>query len=212
MADDDFLNIQRGIEKDLFDEHNKMLDRFYSLISLMFAASGFSLTVITFVIGKGVETVQMAFGDYHVQLCFISLFLAFIISILNVLSLTHHRRLVKKDGSMGYREGDELVINNVKISRDLTKQKDQYTIAITFIAVSLISLFNSFASHPIRNKMLTVGFILMVRCQYANLVKRGIKTDRLCSNATQSKGYRGAGEKKNLLLINLIVPILKIAL
>ena len=88
--------------------------------------------------------------------------MAFIISILNVLSLTHHRKLVKKDGSMGYREGDELVINNVKISRDLTKQKDQYTIAITFIAVSLISLFNFFASHPILNKMLTVGFILMV--------------------------------------------------
>ena len=162
MAEDDFLNIQRGIEKDLFDEHNKMLDRFYSLISLMFAASGFSLTVITFVIGKGAKTIQMAFSDYHVQLCFISLFMAFIISILNVLSLTHHRKLVKKDGSMGYREGDELVINNVKISRDLTKQKDQYTIAITFIAVSLISLFNSFASHPILNKMLTVGFILMV--------------------------------------------------
>ncbi len=82
--------------------------------------------------------------------------------ILGLLRIYGIDALVKKDGSMGYREGDELVINNVKISRDLTKQKDQYTIAITFIAVSLISLFNSFARHPILNKMLTVGFILMV--------------------------------------------------
>jgi hypothetical protein len=162
MAEDDFLNIQRGIEKDLFDEHNKILDRFYSLISLMFAAAGFSLTVITFVIGKGIENIQTALGDYHILLCFFSLILAFIISIINVLSLTHHRRLVKKDGSMGYREGDELVINNIKMSRDITKQKDQYTIAITFIAVSLISLFNSFAKHTILTRMLAVVFLLMV--------------------------------------------------
>ena len=49
-------------------------------------------------------------------------------------------------------ERDELVINNVKISRDLTKQKDQYTIAITFIAVSLISLFNSFITESEDNR------------------------------------------------------------
>ena len=49
-------------------------------------------------------------------------------------------------------ERDELVINNVKISRDLKKQKDQYTIAITFIAISLISLFNSFITESEDNR------------------------------------------------------------
>ncbi len=53
MAEDDFLNIQRGIEKDLFDEHNKILDRFYSLISLgrvreLLINSEITLTPITF--------------------------------------------------------------------------------------------------------------------------------------------------------------------
>lgn len=162
MGEDDNQNLQKGIEKDLFDEHNKILDRFYSLISLTFTAFGFSLTVLTFTIGKGIESLQKALGDYHIKLCFLSLFLAFLISIFNVLSLTHHKRLVTKNGSIGYREGDELLNNNVKIYNAVSKQKDYYINAIIFIAFALIALFNSFLKHYFLSIMLTIGFLAMV--------------------------------------------------
>lgn len=63
MVVEDSQNIQERIEKDLFDEHNKILDRFYSLIGLMFTASGFTLTVITFSICKGVTTLSEAINN-----------------------------------------------------------------------------------------------------------------------------------------------------
>jgi hypothetical protein len=65
-------------------------------------------------------------------------------------------------GSIGYREGDELVNNNVKIYIAIVKQKDYYIIAIIFIAFALIALFNNFAKYHFLTIMITVGFLVMV--------------------------------------------------
>ena len=167
MVVEDSQNIQERIEKDLFDEHNKILDRFYSLIGLIFTASGFTLTVITFSISRGVTTLSEAINNYHISLCLLSLFLAFLISILNVLALSHHRRLIKRGNSIGYRDGDKLANNNVKLYSAVAKQKDYYIIAISLIAFSLISLYNYFAKHHFLTIMLTIGFFVMVASSIA---------------------------------------------
>ena len=52
MVEGEIQTIQKGIEKDLFDEHNKLLDKFYSLLSLTFIAFGFTFTVLNFTLGK----------------------------------------------------------------------------------------------------------------------------------------------------------------
>jgi hypothetical protein len=48
MVEMDIQNIQERIEKDIFDEYNRVLEKFHSLISLIFASAGFSFTLINF--------------------------------------------------------------------------------------------------------------------------------------------------------------------
>lgn len=48
LVEMDIRNIQEKIEKDIFDEHNRVLENFHSLISLIFTSAGFSFTLINF--------------------------------------------------------------------------------------------------------------------------------------------------------------------
>lgn len=48
MVEDEIQAIQKSVEKDLFEEQNKVLDRFYSLITLTFTAFAFSITALSF--------------------------------------------------------------------------------------------------------------------------------------------------------------------
>lgn len=158
MVDGD---IQRGIEKDLFDEYYKFMERFYSLLSLIFATAGFSFTVINLTLGKQVS-IQEAISNYHISLCFCFIILAFLISVINVLAISHHKKLVLKGGSMGLREGEELVKNNIKIHYDIMKQRDYYIIAISSIGFSLISLYSYFAKYRATTVIMMVGIFLML--------------------------------------------------
>jgi hypothetical protein len=76
-----------------------------------------------------------------------------------VLAISHYQRLVKKVGSIGYRDGDELVNHNVKLHSTITKQKDFYLIAISLITFAFVSLFNSFVKHVVLTIMLTIGLV-----------------------------------------------------
>jgi hypothetical protein len=154
-------DIQRDIEKDLFDEYNKIVEKFYSLLSLIFATAGFTFTVINLTLGKQV-TIQEAVSNHHISLCFCFILLAFLISVINVLAISHYKKIVLKDNSIGYREGDELLTNNIKIHYDIIKRKDYYTIAISSIGFSLISLYSYFAKYRFTTIIMVVGIFLML--------------------------------------------------
>ena len=153
--------IQREIEKDLFEEYYKFMEKFYALLSLIFATAGFTFTVINLTLGKQIS-IQEAISNYHVGLCFVFIVLAFLISVINVLAISHHKKLILKDGLMAYREGDELAKNNVKIHYAIIKQKDYYIIAISSIGFSLISLYGYFAKYRLTTVIMTIVIFLML--------------------------------------------------
>lgn len=162
MEEDEIQAIQKNIEKDLFDEQSKILDRFYSLITLTFTTFGFTITALSFFFGRGLPHIQGALRAYHIGFSFFCLFLAFLISITNVLAIFHHRRLVKKDYMIGYREGSELINNNLVLYLSIARQKNYYVIAITLIGLGFTSFLNHFAQHRGISITLTSGFILIV--------------------------------------------------
>lgn len=47
-VEDEVQTMQRNVEKDLFYEQGKILDRFYSLITLIITTFGFTITALTF--------------------------------------------------------------------------------------------------------------------------------------------------------------------
>jgi FtsH-binding integral membrane protein len=162
MEDEEIQIIQKNVEKDLFEEQSKILDRFYSLITLTLTAAGVSLTVLTFMSSRGLVNIQEALRSYHVNFCFLCIVLAFMISILNMLALFHHRKLVKIGDMIGYRENNELINNNFKLYLSIARQKNYYVIAITFVGLALISLYNHFAQHPIVTITVGIGFVVIV--------------------------------------------------
>ncbi len=162
MEENEVLTIQKNVEKDLFDEQNKIMDRFYSLMILTFTVFGFSVTVLTFIFGRGIPNIIEALGSYHISFSFLCMLMTFLISIFNLLALFRLRRLVNRDGMIGYREGDELINNNLKLYLSIAKQKNYYVIAITFVGLALTSFFNSFAQHHILTAIIIIGFIAVV--------------------------------------------------
>ena len=162
MGEDDIQNIQKNVEKDLFDEQNRILDRFYSLIILTFTVFGFSITVLTFIFGRGPPHIIEALGSNHISFSFFCILMAFLISIFNLLALFHHRMLVNRGDIIGYREGNELVNNNLKLYRSIARQRNYYIIAITFVGLALTSFFNNFAQHHTLTVIITIGFIVVV--------------------------------------------------
>lgn len=162
MVDEEIQHIQKSVERDLFEEQNKILDRFSSLIILTITVTGFSFTFLTLMLGKGTPNFQEALRSSHIGLSFICIILAFLISIVNVLAIFHHRRLVNKGGTIVYREDDELVNNNLKLYLAIARQKNYYVIAITFLGLGLVSLFNHFSQHHALTTILGIGFIVVM--------------------------------------------------
>jgi FtsH-binding integral membrane protein len=161
-AEDEIQIIQRNVEKDLFEEQNKILDRFYSLITLTLTAFGFTITVLTFFFGRGFSQIHEAISSYHVFFSFLCLFTAFLISVVNVLAIFHHRKLVRRGNTVGYRKDNELAYNNLQLYLDISRQKNYYVIAVTLIGLGLTSFLNQFSQHPVVAAALTAGFIVIV--------------------------------------------------
>lgn len=162
MVEDEITAVQRSIEKDLFEEQSKILDRFYSLITLTITTFGFTITALTFFFGRGAPNIFEALRSYHISFSFFCLFMAFLISIVNVLAIFHHRKLVRRGNMVGYRENKELIDNNLRLYLDISRQKNYYVIAITFIALGLTSLINNFSQHRGLSIVLTAGFVAIV--------------------------------------------------
>jgi magnesium-transporting ATPase (P-type) len=161
-VEDEIQTMQRNIEKDLFYEQSKVLDRFYSLITLTITTFGFTITALTFFLSRMNHNIGEALHSYHVFFSFLCLFMAFLISIINVLAIFHHRKLVRRGNMILYREYNELVNNNLRLYLDISRQKNYYVIAVTLIGLGLTSLFNHFSQHRIVAFMLTTGFIVIV--------------------------------------------------
>lgn len=161
-VENEIQTMQRNIEKDLFDEQSKVLDRFYSLITLTITTFGFTITALTFFISRLTINIGEALHSYHVFFSFLCLFMSFLISIINVLAIFHHRKLVRKGDMIVYREYNELVNNNLRLYLDISRQKNYYVIAVTLIGLALTSLFNHFSQHRIVAVVLTTGFIVIV--------------------------------------------------
>lgn len=162
MVEDENQATQRSIEKDLFEEQNKTLDRFFSLITLTFTVFGFSIAALSFVYGRGISSYQEALRSYHIAFALFCLFIAFFISIGNVLVIFHHRKLVRRGDKVEYREGNELISNNLKIYLDISRRKNYYVIAVTLIGLGLTSFVNHFSQHPGLAAVLTIGFVVIV--------------------------------------------------
>lgn len=154
--------LQRNVEKDLFEEQNKILDRFYTLLTLSIVTGGFTFTILTFMFGRSNPNVREILLTYNVAFTFLCIFGAFFISIINILSTFHHRKLVNKGGIIGYREDDELVNNNLKLYRAIARQKNYYVIAITLIGLGISYFFNQFSQHRVLSIGVTAGFVLVV--------------------------------------------------
>jgi cytochrome b subunit of formate dehydrogenase len=161
-VEDEVQTMQRNVEKDLFYEQSKILDRFYSLITLIITTFGFTITALTFFLGRLTPNVREALRSYHVFFSFLCLFMAFLISIINVLAIFHHRKLVRRGDTVVYREDNELVNNNLRLYLDISRQKNYYVIAVTLIGLGLTSLFNQFSQHRVVAVVLTTGFIVIV--------------------------------------------------
>lgn len=158
MEDND---VQKEIEEELFKEYYKFMDKFTALLSLIFATAGFTFTVINLTLGKQVS-IQEALSNYHIGLSFLFIVLAFLISVINVIAISHHKKTILKDGLMAYREGDELAKNNVKIHYAINKQKDYYIIAISSIGFSLISLYSYFEKYRFTGVIMVIAIFLML--------------------------------------------------
>jgi Cytochrome b subunit of formate dehydrogenase len=161
-VEDELQTMQRNVEKDLFYEQGKILDRYYSLITLIITTFGFIITALTFFIGRLTSNISEALRSYHVFFSFLCLFMAFLISVINVLAIFHHRKLVRRGDMIVYREDNELVNNNLRLYLDISRQKNYYVIAVTLIGLALTSLFNHFSQHRVVAVVLTTGFILIV--------------------------------------------------
>lgn len=167
-VEDEIQIMQRNVEKDLFYEQSKILDRYYSLITLIITTFGFTITALTFFLsrlspnGRLNPNISEALRSYHVFFSFLCLFMAFLISIVNVLAIFHHRKLVRRGGMIVYREYNELVNNNLRLYLDISRQKNYYVIAVTLIGLALTSLFNHFSQHRVVAVVLTIGFVLIV--------------------------------------------------
>lgn len=161
-VEDELQIMQRNVEKDLFYEQNKILDRFYSLITLIITVFGFTITALTFFLGRGSPNIGEALRSYHIFFSFLCLFMAFLISIINVLAIFHHRKLIRRGNKIVYREDDELINNNLKLYLDISRHKNYYVIAVTLIGLALTSLFNHFSQHRVVAVVLTTGFVLIV--------------------------------------------------
>jgi len=161
-VEDEIQTIQRNIEKDLFYEQNKILDRFYSLITLIITTFGFTITAITFFLGRVPPNIREALRSYHVFFSFLCLFMAFLISIINILAIFHHRKVVRRGDKIVYREGNELVNNNLRLYRSIARQKNYYVITVSLIGLALTYLFNQFSQHHVISAALTIGFIVIV--------------------------------------------------
>lgn len=142
MRDNDQIQVQ----EDLFEEYNKITDKFITLLSLIFATAGFTFTVINITLGKNV-TIQDVVNNNHIKLSFVFTLIAFLISLYNVLATSYHKKIILRDNSIGYRDGDELKNNNIKLFGSISKQKDHYIITIAAIGFSLISLYSYFAQY-----------------------------------------------------------------
>jgi hypothetical protein len=159
---EDEISIQKNVEKDLFDEQGKILDRFHSLITLTLTVAGFTFTFLSIMFSRNSPEIKKALLSYNVTFSFLCIFTALLLSIINVLAIFHHRKLVNKGGKIGYREDGELVNNNLKLYLDISKQKNYYIIAITLIGIGLTSFINHFSQHHILAIILTTGFTLIV--------------------------------------------------
>jgi FtsH-binding integral membrane protein len=161
-VENEIQTLQRDIENDLFDEQSKILDRYYSLITLTITTFGFTITALTFFFGKGLPNFREALRSYHVSFSFFCIFMAFLVSIINVLAIFHHRRLVRKGDTVVYREDNELVNNNLRLYLDISRQKNYYVIAVTLIGLGLTSFINQFSQHRALSVVLTAGFVVIV--------------------------------------------------
>jgi hypothetical protein len=162
-------DVQREVEKDLFEEHNKILDRFSSLIFFIFFATCFSFIIITFTTNKENTTIKDAIADYNIICCFIFLFVAFLISCYNLIEVVKHNRLVNKVRSIEYWDGDELVKHNIKLYSAVKNQKDDYAIVIGLIAISFVSLYSYFAQIP--NVYIILVFFLVGLLVWVKMVR-----------------------------------------
>lgn len=96
MIEEDSKNSQQEVEKALFTEFHKTLDRYYSLIHILSLSTGLIVTCLNITTNKDHENIRDVVNNYHIDICFLFILIAFLITIRVLVRTSHYRSLVKK--------------------------------------------------------------------------------------------------------------------
>jgi hypothetical protein len=146
MSDSD-LDVQGKIEKELFEEYDKVLDRIFSLTKFIFVIIGFFAVILYDIHGKLDKSIFVNAPDPLIStISVISSFLSMSVVIVYLFTTLVSKRIYKFEEVnhlIQYRKGNELRINNLKLFSEIKKMNGRYTSAIYLIALSLV-LFCSY--------------------------------------------------------------------
>ncbi len=146
MSDSD-LDVQEKIEKELFEEYDKVLDRIFSLIKFIFVIFGFYAIILYDIHGKLDKSIFVNAPDPDIStISILSSFLSMILAIVYLFRKLVSEQIYKfKDVNhlIQYRKGNELRINNLELFSEIKKMNSRYKSAIYLIGLSLV-LFCSY--------------------------------------------------------------------
>lgn len=140
MSDSD-QDIQEKIEKELFEDYDKILDRIFSLIKFIFVIFGFYAVILYDIHGKLDKGVFINAPDPDIStisilFCFLSIIPAFYY-LFNLLVSKQNYKFEELNNLIQYRKGIELKRNNLKMFSEIKKMNNHYKLSVNLIGVSL---------------------------------------------------------------------------
>jgi hypothetical protein len=134
---------QREIEKDLIEKLDKGSERSLSLLKFVFTVTGFYAVALFYVYDKLDINVIINSAPYpkastSIQLCFITLFIAFFFSFKPLTVIRY--KFIETERSIKYRDGHDLEKNNRRIAINIRKQ-DIYNMLSTYCISSSFLFF-----------------------------------------------------------------------
>lgn len=160
------INMEHEFDE-LFDQYDRNVDRFSSMLNTIFVIGGVFVAVVIFLLTPKNnidinynDTTTKFFTETNMELCFCFLFLAFIITMLNIVEGGEYNRLNKlkiSNDIVEYRDADELNEIHLNLISIIKKQQRLYDILILSIFLSFFSFFSHFFTI-----FITYGIVLQI--------------------------------------------------
>ncbi|WP_048142673.1 hypothetical protein [Methanosarcina horonobensis] len=142
---------QKEIECELFEIYSKNLDRFFSLVKLIFLIFGVYILTLTNVYGKldiqtfdSVQTISI----YSLFACLLFIGIATVFPF-SQLVLPKECKFKLTDSSIEFREEEELKIYNKRLFLVVQKQENYYITSFLLVLLSIIFFCGHFAPFAI---------------------------------------------------------------